>query len=44
MIRTYADHKVWQDVYRPIAAARALHLKLMVTDAVLIMSFKELEP
>ncbi|MFJ1258815.1 type II toxin-antitoxin system MqsR family toxin [Cupriavidus sp. CuC1] len=44
MIRTYADHNVWQDVYRPIAAAGALHLKLMVTDAVLVVSFQELKP
>lgn len=40
----YADHKVWQDVYRPITAAGALYLKLTVTDAVLVVSFKELEP
>ncbi|MDW3684797.1 type II toxin-antitoxin system MqsR family toxin [Cupriavidus sp. CV2] len=44
MIGTYADDKVWQDVYRPIAAAGALHLKPMVTDAVLVVSFQELEP
>ncbi|GAB7549636.1 hypothetical protein CS8_093480 [Cupriavidus sp. 8B] len=44
VIGTYADHKVWQDVYRPITAAGALYLKLMVTDAVPVVSFQELEP
>lgn len=40
---TYANHTVWQDVYRPVTAAGALYLKLTVTDAVLVVSFKEWE-
>jgi motility quorum-sensing regulator / GCU-specific mRNA interferase toxin len=39
---THADHKVWQDVYRPATAAGAVYLKLTVIDDVLIVSFKEL--
>ncbi|WP_420994011.1 type II toxin-antitoxin system MqsR family toxin [Cupriavidus sp. 30B13] len=40
---TYANHAVWQDVYRPVTAAGAIYLKLTVADAVLVVSFKELE-
>ena len=39
---TYADHKVWQDVYRPTTGAGAIYIKLTVIDDVLIVSFKEL--
>lgn len=39
---THADHRRWQDVYRPLTSAGEVYLKLMVTDDVLIVSFKEL--
>lgn len=39
---THADHKVWQDVYRPNTPAGEVYLKLTVIDDVLIVSFKEL--
>ena len=39
---THADHKVWQDVYRPCTAVGEVYLKLTVIDDVLIVSFKEL--
>ena len=39
---THADHKVWQDVYRPSTPAGDVYLKLTVIDDVLIVSFKEL--
>jgi motility quorum-sensing regulator/GCU-specific mRNA interferase toxin len=39
---THADHRVWQDVYRPRTAAGEVYLKLTVLDDVLIVSFKEL--
>lgn len=39
---TYADHRIWQDVYRPQTSAGAIYLKLTVIDDVLIVSFKEL--
>jgi motility quorum-sensing regulator / GCU-specific mRNA interferase toxin len=39
---TYGDHRVWQDVYRPITPAGEVYLKLTVVDDVLIVSFKEL--
>lgn len=39
---THADHKVWQDVYRPKTAAGEVYIKLTVVDDVLIVSFKEL--
>ena len=41
-ITTHADHRVWQDVYRPVTAVGAVYLKLTVVDDVLIVSFKEL--
>ena len=37
-----ADHRVWQDVYRPVTRAGEVYLKLTVIDDVLIVSFKEL--
>ena len=39
---THADHKVWQDVYRPSTPAGDVYLKLTVIDDVLIVSYKEL--
>jgi motility quorum-sensing regulator/GCU-specific mRNA interferase toxin len=39
---TRADHRVWQDVYRPTTKAGVVYLKLTVIDDVLIVSFKEL--
>lgn len=39
---THADHKVWQDVYRPKTLAGDIYLKLTVVDDVLVVSFKEL--
>ncbi len=39
---THADHRIWQDVYRPATSAGDVYLKLTVIDDVLIVSFKEL--
>ncbi len=39
---THADHRIWQDVYRPMTAVGEVYLKLTVIDDVLIVSFKEL--
>lgn len=39
---SHADHRVWQDVYRPSTLAGAVYVKLTVIDDVLIVSFKEL--
>jgi motility quorum-sensing regulator/GCU-specific mRNA interferase toxin len=39
---THADHRVWQDVYRPVTRAGEVYLKLTVIEDVLIVSFKEL--
>jgi motility quorum-sensing regulator/GCU-specific mRNA interferase toxin len=39
---TYADHRVWQDVYRPVTQAGGVYLKLTVIEDVLVVSFKEL--
>ncbi len=39
---THADHRIWQDVYRPTTSAGEVYLKLTVIDDVLIVSFKEL--
>ena len=39
---TNADHRDWQDVYRPKTPAGEVYLKLTVLDDVLIVSFKEL--
>ena len=38
----HADHRIWQDVYRPTTSAGEVYLKLTVIDDVLIVSFKEL--
>lgn len=37
---TYADHRIWQDVYRVITPAEEVYLKLTVVDDVIIVSFK----
>ena len=39
---TQADHRIWQDVYRPKTQAGDVYIKLTVIDDVLIVSFKEL--
>lgn len=39
---THADHRIWQDVYRPNTSAGDVYLKLTVIDDVVIVSFKEL--
>ena len=39
---THTDHRVWQDVYRPMTKVGEVYLKLTVLDDVLIVSFKEL--
>src|SRR5262245_44917222 len=39
---TYSDHRIWQDVYRPMTIVGEVYLKLTVIDDVLIVSFKEL--
>ncbi len=39
---THADHRVWQDVYRPTTPAGEVYLKLTVIDDLLIVAFKEL--
>ncbi len=39
---THADHRIWQDIYRPTTQAGEVYLKLLVIDDVLVVSFKEL--
>lgn len=39
---TYSDHRIWQDVYRPLTPFGEVYLKLTVIEDVLIVSFKEL--
>ena len=39
---SYADYRIWQDVYRPKTPAGEVYLKLTILDDVLIVSFKEL--
>lgn len=39
---TYADHTIWQDVYRPRTVSGDVYLKLTVLNDVLVVSFKEL--
>jgi motility quorum-sensing regulator/GCU-specific mRNA interferase toxin len=39
---TYADHRIWQDVYHARTPNGEIYLKLTVLDEVLIVSFKEL--
>lgn len=38
---THADHRVWQDVYRPTTEAGQVYLKLTLVEDLLIVSFKE---
>jgi motility quorum-sensing regulator/GCU-specific mRNA interferase toxin len=38
---THADHRTWQDVYRPLTRGGLAYVKLTVIDDVLIVSFKE---
>jgi motility quorum-sensing regulator / GCU-specific mRNA interferase toxin len=38
---THADHRIWQDVYRPSTSAGEIYLKLTVVQDLLIVSFKE---
>lgn len=38
---THADHRIWQDVYRPTTPRGKVYLKLTVIDDVVIVSFKE---
>lgn len=39
---TVADHRIWQDVYRPVTVGGPVYLKLTVISEVLVVSFKEL--
>lgn len=39
---SHADHRIWQDVYRPSTSAGEVYLKITVIDEVLVVSFKEL--
>lgn len=39
---THADHRIWQDVYRPTTPNGEVYLKLTVIDDALIVSFKEM--
>ncbi|MBK8321247.1 MAG: type II toxin-antitoxin system MqsR family toxin [Betaproteobacteria bacterium] len=38
---SHADHRTWQDVYRPMTRCGLAYVKLTVSDDVLIVSFKE---
>ncbi|MDK3023309.1 type II toxin-antitoxin system MqsR family toxin [Cupriavidus taiwanensis] len=37
---TYADHTVWQDVYRPLTRHGWVYLKLTVSAGLLVVTFK----
>ncbi|KWR91304.1 type II toxin-antitoxin system MqsR family toxin [Cupriavidus sp. IDO] len=37
---SYADHTIWQDVYRPATPHGPAYLKLTVTEDLLVVSFK----
>ena len=39
---SHADHRIWQDVYRPNTPVGTVYLKLTVVEDLLIVSFKEL--
>lgn len=39
---THSDHRIWQDVYRPMTIVGEVYLKLTIINDVLIVSFKEL--
>lgn len=36
------DHTCWHDVYRTVYNGQQIYMKLIVTDGVLVVSFKEL--
>ncbi|WP_350223392.1 type II toxin-antitoxin system MqsR family toxin [Leclercia adecarboxylata] len=36
------DHTCWHDVYRTVYKDQTIYMKLIVTDGVLVVSFKEL--
>jgi motility quorum-sensing regulator/GCU-specific mRNA interferase toxin len=38
---TYADHRCWQDVYRPMTELGRICMKLTVAEGLLVVSFKE---
>lgn len=38
---TYADHRIWQDVYCTVSRSGPVYLKLSVLDELLVVSFKE---
>lgn len=38
---TYADHRLWQDVYRPMTEMGRIYIKLTVAEGLLVVSFKE---
>ncbi|MCY1292446.1 mRNA interferase toxin MqsR [compost metagenome] len=37
---TYADHTVWQDVYRPLTRHGCVYLKLTISAGLLVVAFK----
>ena len=39
---THQDHRIWQDVYRPMTPAGEVYVKLTIMEGLLIVSFKEL--
>lgn len=39
---SYADHLIWQDVYRPVTPLGQLYLHLTVVEDLPIVSFKEM--
>lgn len=39
---THSDHRIWQDVYRPVTDVGWVYLRLTIIDDVLIVSFKAL--
>jgi motility quorum-sensing regulator / GCU-specific mRNA interferase toxin len=39
---SHADHRIWQDVYRPSTTPGEVYLKITVVDDVVVVSFKEL--
>lgn len=39
---SHSDHRIWHDVYRTTTHVGEVYLKLIVTDDLLIVSFKEL--
>lgn len=39
---TYADHRVWQDVYHaPVAGRRVAYIKITARDGAVVIQFKE---